>query len=263
VSSIKEYPLEKSWGSVVAFISATYAITWSACLLLRQAMAAGQLWAFWTFLFVTVWSPTLVAIATSLSFEGTRGVRNLLRLLFRPLSRSRSWYFIAVGLPPAGVAIAVAVARQLHSSSQFYPLAALPFTIGLQLTTGAIGEELGWRGFLLSQLQTKLSQRTSAILMGTLWALWHLPSFFFPGMPQQQMPPAAFLLMVAAFAIFLALLFVRTNGHLLSTMLAHFSLNLSLAVGGARIGAVFLWSLASIFSVVAIWSGAKLSRQSP
>jgi hypothetical protein len=34
--------------------------------------------------------------------------------------------------------------------------------------------------------------------------------------------------LVAAFGIFLALLFNRTRGHLVSTMLAHFSFNMSL-----------------------------------
>jgi len=75
------------------------------------------------------------------------------------------------------------------------------------------------------------------------------------------MPPVAFLLMVAAFGIFLALLFNRTRGHLVSTMLAHFSFNMSLAVGGAILGSVFIWTLAFIFSIIAIFGLAKLSAQ--
>jgi hypothetical protein len=73
------------------------------------------------------------------------------------------------------------------------------------------------------------------------------------------MPPIAFLLMVAAFGIFLALLFNRTSHHLVSTMLAHFSFNMSLAVGGAILGSVFIWTLAFIFLIVAIFGLAKLS----
>jgi len=95
--------------------------------------------------------------------------------------------------------------------------------------------------------------------MAINWALWHLPAFFFPGLPQQHLPPLAFLLMVAAFGVFLALLFNRTRGHVVSTMLAHFSFNMSIAVGGAILGSVFTWTLAFIFSMVAIFSLAKLS----
>jgi hypothetical protein len=67
--------------------------------------------------------------------------------------------------------------------------------------------------------------------------------------------------MVAAFGIFLALLFNRTKGHVATTMLAHFSFNTSIAVGGAVLGSVFIWTLAFIFSTVAIFSLAKLSAQ--
>ena len=110
-------------------------------------------------------------------------------------------------------------------------------------------------------LERRLSPRVAALVMAITWALWHLPAFFFPGMPQQHMPPIAFLLMVAAFGIFLALLFNRTRGHLVSTMLAHFSFNMSLAAGGAILGSVFIWTLALIFSIVAMIGLAKLSSQ--
>lgn len=66
--------------------------------------------------------------------------------------------------------------------------------------------------------------------------------------------------MVAAFGIFLALLFNRMKGHVVSTMLAHFSF-MSIAVGGAILGSVLSWTLAFIFSGVAIFGIAKLSAQ--
>ena len=55
--------------------------------------------------------------------------------------------------------------------------------------------------------------------------------------------------------------FNRTGGHLVSTMLAHLSFNMSLVVRGAILGSVFIWTLASIFSIVAIFSLAKLSAR--
>jgi hypothetical protein len=44
-------------------------------------------------------------------------------------------------------------------------------------------------------------------------------------------------------------------------MLAHFSFNMGIAVGGAILGSVFIWTLASIFSIIAIFSLAKLSAR--
>ena len=217
-------------------------------------MAEGHLWALFAFLFVTVWSPTVIALALSLIFSGTSGIRKLLGLLFRRLSEHKAWYLIGLLVPIASVAVAVTVSRHFHEGAPFIQRGALPLTVMLQLFTGALGEELGWRGFLLPRLENKFSPRAAAAIMAITWALWHLPSSYFPGMAQQHMPPAAFLLMVAAFGIFLALLFNRTHGHVLSTMIAHFSFNMSLAIGGAILGSAFLWTLASIFSVIAIAS---------
>jgi membrane protease YdiL (CAAX protease family) len=247
------------WGSILTFLVLANAVTWLACLLLRSTFAAGHLWALFTFVFVTVWSPTVIALACSFSFEGTSGIRNILSFLFRGFSKNNLWYLVSVVVPVGAIATAVIIARRLHSGAPFVPLAALPLTLGLQVFTGAMGEELGWRGFLLSRLERKLSPGVSALVMATAWALWHLPSFYFPGMPQQHMPPVAFLLMVAAFGIFLALLFNRTEGHLVSTMLAHFCLNMGLSAGGAALGSVFIWTLAFVFVIVAIFSLAKLS----
>ena len=76
------------WGPVLAFIVLANAVTWLACLLLRSTFAAGHLWVLFTFVFVTVWSPTLIALALSFFFEGTSGVGNLLGFLFRGVSKN-------------------------------------------------------------------------------------------------------------------------------------------------------------------------------
>lgn len=39
-------------------------------------------------------------------------------------------------------------------------------------------EELGWRGYLLDRLQEKYSALVSSLILGILWSLWHLPTFF-------------------------------------------------------------------------------------
>jgi len=44
-----------------------------------------------------------------------------------------------------------------------------------------IGEEFGWRGFMLERLQKKWSPLKAGIIIGLVWGLWHLPFFFIPG----------------------------------------------------------------------------------
>jgi len=243
----------------IAFVAAVYAITWTACLLLRDAAAAGNIRAIWTFILVTVWSPTAVALAATALLGGTAAVRTLLRRLFRPVANAR-WYCIALLLPISVVLVAVLFSRMLHAEAAFLPPAELLPTALLQLATGAVGEELGWRGLLLPELQSRFSVPFAAVLMGIAWSLWHVPAFLFPYMPQQNVSAPAFLIAVASFGIFLAVVFQKTSGHVLATMLAHFSLNFALALGGARFSSTLWWLLAGAFLVIAIASGSTLRR---
>jgi membrane protease YdiL (CAAX protease family) len=49
--------------------------------------------------------------------------------------------------------------------------------IGLSLLAG-LGEEPGWRGFALPRLQERYGPMGATLVLGVVWALWHLPVFF-------------------------------------------------------------------------------------
>ncbi len=55
---------------------------------------------------------------------------------------------------------------------------ALPllFTIGVIATSvWALGEELGWRGFLFPRLQERFGFHGACLISGLIWAVWHFP----------------------------------------------------------------------------------------
>ena len=58
--------------------------------------------------------------------------------------------------------------------------AALPILLVLCLTDG-LGEETGWRGFLLPRQLQHLNRLAASCLLGVIWALWHLPLFWTEG----------------------------------------------------------------------------------
>jgi membrane protease YdiL (CAAX protease family) len=49
-------------------------------------------------------------------------------------------------------------------------------TVGLiGSVSSALGEEIGWRGFLLPRLTTRFGFTLGCLVSGAIWALWHYP----------------------------------------------------------------------------------------
>jgi membrane protease YdiL (CAAX protease family) len=131
----------------------------------------------------------------------------------------------------------------------------------MQIITGAVGEELGWRGFLLPRLRQHYGPVTAAWVMGSLWSVWHVPAWFVPWLPHRTFPLASTLIMIACFGVFMAFVFYRAGESVIATILAHLSLNIMTAMGGVRLSSVVVWTtLATIFSVVAILASIAMSR---
>jgi uncharacterized protein len=53
-------------------------------------------------------------------------------------------------------------------------------SVAVFLLGGPLGEEPGWRGFVLPRLQPRFGPLGGTLLLGFLWGCWHLPEFLTP-----------------------------------------------------------------------------------
>ena len=95
------------------------------------------------------------------------------------------------------------------------------------LLGGPLGEEIGWRGFLLPQLLKRHSPLAASLILGVVWALWHLPIDLYAGYLLEG--PAAVLvriICVLPLTILFTWFYLQSKGNLLVAMLLHTSINI-------------------------------------
>lgn len=98
------------------------------------------------------------------------------RRLFAPLLRWRvgvGWYAVAVLLPVAMFLASAAASGDLAAVT-LGPATAVLVAFGMYLAA-AVPEEVAWRGFALPRLQERHGALVASLVVGVLWALWHLP----------------------------------------------------------------------------------------
>jgi membrane protease YdiL (CAAX protease family) len=182
------------------------------------------------------WAPTLAALAVTGLAEGKPGVRALLGRLVRWRVGLR-WY-AAVGLSLAGM---VWAARGLYAAlggerpamtlppgvpPEAWPV-AVPMILALNLLVGGpLAEELGWRGLALEKLRARHSTLVAALIVGSLWAAWHLPFFMLAGGEAVTggLPFGWYALLVTAWSVQMAWAYANT-GSLLLPVLVHAGAN--------------------------------------
>jgi membrane protease YdiL (CAAX protease family) len=93
----------------------------------------------------------------------------------------------------------------------------------LWLVTFGFGEEIGWRGFALPRMQKTMSVSKATLLLGLLWTLWHVPSFFYHetyiGMGWIMLP--GFIIGVLCAAVLFTWLYNGTGGSVLMVAIWH------------------------------------------
>ena len=214
--------------SLLKFFLFTFALTWT-CFFTAVALAGGSLAVLVSpLVLLGTFAPSLVALALTAFENGRPGVEALLQRLFQWRVGLR-WYVFALSYM-AAVKLTVALADRIISGAWpgfGPPSPSLILPAVLLSTPVQSGEEIGWRGYALPGMAERIGFARASVLLGVVWAAWHLPLFFLrvPGNEEYGQSFPVWALGVTALSVAFAWLYLRTNGSLLLTMLMHAAVN--------------------------------------
>ncbi|WP_149305001.1 CPBP family intramembrane glutamic endopeptidase [Pareuzebyella sediminis] len=193
---------------------------------------------FLVFFFVGVYGPTISGIITTLFFDGLKGLFELLKKLFI-WKVPFKYYLYIIFLPLIFVIIGIALYGQFIGEIGGFDRMAylsIPTILLTGLYAGPLGEELGWRGFLLPEFQKKYSNLKSAIIIGFIWFVWHIPLWWAPfgtlvsGEPISIIPVIAYFTVLICLSIIITWLVINSKGSVLIAILFHLSINAGIAL---------------------------------
>jgi len=213
--------------SLRAFLAITFGLTWgiaAVVILFPDEVTAifGEMGMTNPLFLCAVYAPAIAAFTLVIRNSGTDGLRRFVGRLL--LWRCPAiWYaFLVAGIPAlmyCAVALNGTFGEDPFPFSPWYHM--FP---ALALVVGPI-EEFGWRGVALPLLQQRYAPLWAALILGAIWAIWHVPAFLIGGTPQSAWSFAPYFLSIFAISVIMTSLFNASGGSLLLVALLHFQLN--------------------------------------
>jgi len=176
-----------------------------------------------------MWCPGIAALLTSILYKknlsdfgwGLGNPRYLLLSYFIPLTYSFIAYFIVWSFRLGGL--------QRSLDLEFLEFFIISATFGILVSSlSSLGEEIGWRGFLVPELARVTTFSKTSIISGVIWAIWHYPLILFAdynsGTPA-YFGLSCFSVMIIGISFPLAWLRLK-SGSVWTTVIFHASHNL-------------------------------------
>lgn len=171
---------------------------------------------------LSVFTPSILALVFTAINKGKKGVYEL--FIKQTIKKTRiKWLLLSlIGIPLVG---SLAMLTSLNFDISKFSLRTyqlMPQIVVIILI--ALGEEYGWRGFLLPRLMNKLNLFYSSIILGLIWGFWHLPAYLIGKGVPLQMNFMVFLLWVILGTLFISWIYYYTKS-VLTSILAHIGAN--------------------------------------
>ena len=171
--------------------------------------------------------PMLAAIILTSKIGKKRALKLLLNRIFDfNKIKNKKWLLVAILLIPSLMFVTYFVMILFHCD---IPILKLKFVDTILFTIifliGAIGEEVGWTGFVTDPLHQRFGALIAALIIGTVWAVWHIIPYI------QTYRTASWILWqcigAVALRIIMVWLYNKTNKSLFAVIVCHISINMS------------------------------------
>ncbi len=234
IAIIKRHP-------VSTYFALTFAISWGGVLIVvGPGGIPGTKEQFETLLPIAILAmlagPSVSGILLTALIHGRAGLRDFLSRLLKWRVGVR-WY--AAALLTAPLLLAALLLSLSLTSPVFLPgiftsndkAAHVLFGIVVGLMAGFI-EELGWTGFATPELRRRYGVLTTGLIVGLLWAIWHLlVAFWASGTVSGDLSLTSYLLdpllFLTVFRVLMVWVYDHTGSLLIGGMLMHMSLTAS------------------------------------
>lgn len=172
---------------VAAFFIGAYAYTW---IISAPAVFMEPSWTAAILIYIGSFGPPVsAAIVTWLRGDDVREWA-------RQITKWRvgwKWWLIALGLPLVAAALISIGIFTVRGPVDFGRALPSPLLfVGMFLFTlvlsGGLNEEPGWRGFAQARLNERYGAFSASLVIGVVWAGWHLPYFLAPVTPHSNFP---------------------------------------------------------------------------
>jgi membrane protease YdiL (CAAX protease family) len=182
---------------VVFFVVLAYVFSWAAAFPLVAEGDVVKKGVGWPSHVPALLGPALAALAVTGLVWRRAGIRDLVAHIARWQMPVRWWVatlsplaFLTVGLAAASATGKLPRAGDFGRYSGLPAIGVVPVVLIAILIT--FGEETGWCGFALPQLQRRYGALAAALIVAPIWVVWHLP-FFFSVSTYRAFPPAGYV----------------------------------------------------------------------
>ncbi len=131
------------------------------------------------------YTPALAAVVTTLALSGREGLAALWKRVTK--WRVAPWLCALALLGPLGASVVALLGARLSGTVAPFAPDAIPLPklvivfVFFAIVDGPLGEEIGWRGFLLPKLLERRGPLAASLVVGVVWYLWHLPLYIATG----------------------------------------------------------------------------------